>query len=111
MKKNVLEYKGYHTIVEYDAETQILHGMVEGINDFVNFVCDKPSRVKKEFQKAVDDYLAFCEEVGKSPEKEYKGSFNVRLKPALHKKLAAYSSKNGESLNHTVEKAIEAYIA
>lgn len=52
-----------------------------------------------------------CEEVGKEPEKEYKGSFNVRVKPALHRKLAEYSSKNGESLNRTVEKAIEAYIA
>ena len=111
MKENVLEYKGYHTIVEFDAETHSLHGKVEGINDFVNFVCERPAQVEKEFHKAVDDYLLFCEEVGKSPEKEYKGSFNVRVNPALHRRLAAFSSKNGESLNRTVEKAIESYIA
>lgn len=111
MKESVLEYKGYHTTVRFDAESMTLHGKIEGINDFVNFVCNKPERVEKEFHKAVDDYLAFCDEVGKAPEKEYKGTFNVRVKPELHKRLAAYSSKNGESLNRTVEKAIEAYIA
>ena len=34
---NVLEYKGYHTKVQYDAETCILHGKIEGIRDFINF--------------------------------------------------------------------------
>ena len=73
MKDNVLEYKGYHTVVEYDVESKTLHGVVEGINDFVNFVCEKPAQVEKEFHKAVDDYLSFCEEVGKEPEKTVPG--------------------------------------
>ncbi len=65
-----LEYKGYHTVVEYDTEARIFHGKIEGINDHVDFQCDDSTKVEEEFRKAVDDYLAFCEEVGKMPEIE-----------------------------------------
>lgn len=41
---------------------------------------------------------------------QYKGSFNVRISPSLHKSLAIVSLKNGESLNASVEKAIEQYV-
>lgn len=110
MKKNVLEYKGYHTIIEFDAETFVLHGKIEGINDFVNFESNDPKMIEEEFHIAVDDYLEFCKAVGKEPDKEYKGTFNIRIKPDLHKKLAVLSSKTGESLNTTVERAIQKYV-
>lgn len=111
MKNNVLEYKGYHTTVEFDAETFKLRGKIEGINDFVNFETEDPKNIEQEFRLAVDDYLAFCEMVGKEPDKEYKGTFNVRIDPELHKKIAVMASKNGDSLNVTVEKAIRAYVS
>lgn len=110
MNKNVLQYKGYHTIIEYDTETYMLRGKIEGINDFVNFQSENPKEIEQEFHNAVDDYLEFCKEVGKDPDKEYKGTFNVRIQPDLHKKLAFIALKNGESLNATVEKAIQAYV-
>lgn len=110
MKKNILEYKGYHAVIEFDSETFLLRGKIEGINDFVDFSSKDASQIEKEFREAVDDYLEFCEEVGKEPEKEYKGTFNVRIQPLLHKRLAEYASKNGESLNAIVEKAIQSYV-
>lgn len=110
IKKNILEYKGYHTTIEFDAESLVLRGKIEGINDFVNFESDNPKMIEQEFQAAVDDYLAFCQEVGKEPDKEYKGTFNIRIQPELHKKLAVLAYKNGETLNSTVEKAISAYV-
>lgn len=110
MMKNILEYKGYHTIIEFDAETFTLRGKIEGINDFVDFQSNDITKVEEEFHKAVDDYLMFCEDVGKEPEKEYKGTFNVRIQPSLHRRLAMYASKVGESLNSTVEKAIQKYV-
>ena len=64
----------------------MLRGEIEGINDFVNFECADIQNVEKEFHEAVDDYLEFCKEVGKEPDKEYKGSFNVRISLELHKK-------------------------
>ncbi|MDE6748004.1 MAG: type II toxin-antitoxin system HicB family antitoxin [Lachnospiraceae bacterium] len=110
IKKNILEYKGYHTTIEFDSETYTLRGKIEGINDFVNFESNDPKAIEEEFHTAVDDYLEFCKEVGKEPDKEYKGTFNVRIDPDLHKKIAVLASKNGESLNATVERAIQTYV-
>lgn len=110
IKKNILEYKGYHTKIEFDVETYVLRGKIEGINDFVNFESRDPKTIEQEFHSAVDDYLEFCQSIGKEPDKEYKGTFNVRIQPNLHKKLAMLALKNGESLNTTVEKAIQAYV-
>lgn len=105
MKNNILEYKGYHTKVEFDSEGFVLRGKIEGINDLVNFECANIQELEKEFHEAVDDYLEFCKEVGKEPDKEYKGTFNVRINPELHKKLAVLAMKNGDTLNASVEKA------
>ena len=110
MKSNILEYKGYHTKIEFDMETCTLRGKIEGINDLVNFESSDTSKIEKEFHDAVDDYLEFCEEVGKDPDKEYRGVFNVRINPELHKKLALKAYENEESLNATVEKAIQEYL-
>ena len=85
MKSNVLEYKGYYTRIEYDTEGLVLRGKIEGINDLVTFECEDTKKVEEEFHKAVDEYLNFCKEVGKTPEKEYKGTFNIRISPKLHK--------------------------
>lgn len=110
MKNNIMEYKGYHTKIEFDAEELVLRGKIEGINDLVNFECENIQNVEKEFHDAVDDYLVFCEEVGKEPDKEYKGLFNVRISPELHKKIAVLAMKNGDTLNASVEKAIQQYV-
>lgn len=108
--KNLLEYKGYHTKVEFDAEIGLLYGKVEGIADLVNFECNSLSEVEREFHAAVDDYLEFCEEIGKSPEKEYRGTFNVRISPDLHRKIAMIAFRTDNSLNSEVEKAIGEYV-
>lgn len=91
---NVLKYRGYHTKVECDIESGTLYGRIEGIRDFVNFEAKAIEDVEKQFHLAVDDYLSFCEEVGKNPDKEYKGSFNVRISPELHRRLALFADKN-----------------
>ena len=109
--KSVLEYKGYHTRIEFDAESMVLRGKIEGIKDFVDFESSDLLGIENEFHVAVDDYLQFCEEIGKEPDKEYKGSFNVRISPELHKALAIKALKSGETLNGTVEKAITAYVS
>lgn len=110
-KNNILEYRGYHTKVEFDADDMVLKGRIEGINDFVNFECEDIQNIEKEFHEAVDDYLEFCREAGKEPDKEYKGTFNVRISPQLHKKLADTAIKNGDTLNASVEKAIQDYVS
>jgi len=66
--------------------------------------------LRSDFHEAVDDYLSICSQMGKTPEKAYRGTFNVRIDPILHKELAIYSSSRGKTLNSTVEEAIRNYI-
>lgn len=108
--KNILEYKGYHAKIEVDLEANILYGKIEGIRDLVNFEAENFETLVDEFHMAVDDYLEFCEQIGKLPEKEYKGTFNIRIQPSLHRELALLALKNDESLNQTVEKALQSYV-
>lgn len=108
--KNVLNYKGYFTKIEYSAEDHILYGKIEGINDLVNFESDSVEKIEKEFYAAVDDYLELCQELGQNPDKAYSGTFNVRIDPNLHRTIALNAIKNGESLNSIVEKALQAYM-
>lgn len=111
MKNDVLEYKGYYARIEFDAEEAVLRGKIEGIADLVNFENSDAAQIAEEFHAAVDDYLLFCEETGKEPDKAYRGTFNVRIAPELHKKLAIAALHSGESLNATVEKAVWEYIS
>lgn len=104
--KNYLEYKGYHARIEFDYESHVLFGKIDGIQDLVTFESDSGNSIALEFQKAVDDYLAFCEEVGKEPEKEFKGTFNIRIAPDLHRQAAMAAYQLGISLNQYVAKAI-----
>lgn len=74
--KNMLAYKGYHTKIEYDVESKSLRGRIEGINDYVDFEAVDVSKIEQEFHSAVDDYLVFCKEVGKEPEKAIESYVN-----------------------------------
>ena len=112
MKKNdnYFEYKGYHTRIEFDYDSLTLYGKIEGIDDLVLFESEDATKIEDEFHSAVDDYLAFCEEVGKEPEKEYKGVFNVRVAPELHRALSTIAFRTSETLNSVVETALESFV-
>ena len=107
---STLEYKGYHASIQYDAEDNIFVGEVFGISDSLNFHGTTVTELKELFEQSIDNYLDLCAKIGKNPDKEYKGSFNVRIPPELHKKLAAAAIQCGDSLNATVEKAIQSYL-
>lgn len=63
-----MTYKGYSARPEYSAEDGAFFGRLLGINDLVNFESANAEDLEEEFHKAVDDYLAFCSEIGKQPE-------------------------------------------
>ena len=112
MSKNTdyFEYKGYHTRIEFDYDSLSLFGKIEGIDDLILFECSDSNKIEEEFHKAVDNYLTLCEEMGKTPEKEYKGVFNVRVSPELHRSLATIAFKKSETLNSVVESALQDYV-
>ena len=107
---NRYEYKGYSTEIQFSAEDQVLYGKIDGITDYVDFESASPLEIEQEFHRAVDDYLAFCQQMGKVPDKAYKGSFNVRIPPDLHKRAVSCASREHISLNKVVENALTAYV-
>lgn len=107
---SVLHYKGYSAKPEYSADDGIIYGKILGISDLVDFYSENSKDVEKEFHQAVDDYLAFCEEIGKDPQRPYSGSFNVRIQPQLHRQLAGRALSEGISLNKAVEIAVSQYL-
>lgn len=109
--KNAMEYKGYFGTVEYSETDNILFGSVIGIDSLISYEGSSVDELKSDFEGAVDDYLELCAERGIEPEKTYKGSFNVRISPELHRSLALYSASHNQSLNTSVTAAIERYIS
>ena len=104
---NKIEYKGYYTEIKYSQKDKVLYGKIEFIDDLIKFERDTAEGIELEFRNAVDDYIEFCKQVGKEPQKPYKGSFNVRVSPEMHKKAANEAMKKGCSLNAFVEQSLK----
>lgn len=92
MINSLMEYNGYHAKVEFDQEDQIFIGYVLGINDSLNFHGESVKELTQSMHDCIDNYLDYCKRIGKDPEHEFKGSFNVRIKPEQHKKIALYAA-------------------
>lgn len=107
--KDVLIYKDYIGSVHYSTEDEVFYGKIEGINDLISFEGGSVAELKAAFEEAVEDYIELCSLNGKEPEKIYKGSFNIRIRPELHKLAARRALIEGKTLNQYVEEAIEQY--
>ena len=59
-----------------------------------------------DFHQAVDDYLELCKKSGQTPETAFKGSFNVRISPELHKKVFVYAMAHQISMNRYIEETL-----
>jgi predicted HicB family RNase H-like nuclease len=105
-----LHHKGYDGSVEYSAEDRILHGSILGIRDMVTYEGSDVDSLESNFKAAVDEYLAFCEAEGKTPDRPFKGSFNVRVGTDLHKRAALFAEQHNQKLNNVVSQALEAFL-
>jgi len=103
----MMEYRGYHAQIDYDADDALFVGKVYGITDSLNFHGTSVQELEDMFHQSVDNYLSMCAEVGKTPNKEFKGSFNVRIPPELHREMSIQAAQEGITLNQYVLKALE----
>lgn len=101
-----MQYRGYLGSVECSVEDNCLFGKILYVNDLVNYEADFPAGLRKAFEEAVDDYLSTCGQLGKEPEKSFKGSFNVRVSPELHRKAVMQATVYEKSLNEFVAQAV-----
>lgn len=108
---NTIEYKGYVGSVEFSETDGLFFGKIMGIRGLLSYEGTTAKELVADFHGAVDDYLALCEAQGIVPEKAYKGSFNVRISPELHKKAVICAAAQQMSLNNFVERALERSVA
>jgi len=104
---SILCYKGYQGRFEYDPDADIFHGDVLHINDVVTFQGRSIDELKAALAESVDVYLEYCEKKGRAPEKPFSGTFNVRLTPEVHQRIAMRAAHDGISLNRWVAKILE----
>ncbi len=83
--KDMMIYKGYVGSVRFSAADEVFYGKLEGIDALISFEGSSVQQLKKAFHEAVDDYLEHCKAMGREPKKPFRGSFNVRIKPELHR--------------------------
>ena len=98
------KYKGYLGTVEPEIESGTLFGKLAYIRDLVTYEAATLPELEQEFQHSVDEYLDSCEELGRAPNHPFKGVFNVRTGPDLHR--AAVMASGEQSLNAFVCEAI-----
>jgi len=108
---NTIEYKGYIGSIEYSSEDKCFFGKLEMIDDLVTFEAISAQELEDNFHNAVDDYLETCKALGREPQKVYKGVFNVRIEPELHRKVYKEALKAGISLNSYVREALTSKVA
>lgn len=108
---NTMEYKGYVGSVEFSEDDGMFFGKVMGVRSLISYEGSNAKELVEDFHSAVEDYLALCESQNQPPEKAYKGSFNVRISPELHKQTAIYAASQQTSLNNVVADALRSYVS
>ena len=103
----MMKYKGYYGVVEYDDEAKTFHGEVVNTRTVITFQGTTVNEIEQAFRDSVDDYLDWCRERGKEPEKPFSGKFVLRIAPELHRQLNLKAKLNHTSLNSFIVKALE----
>jgi predicted HicB family RNase H-like nuclease len=109
-KSELMKYKGYYGSAHFDPIEKIFYGKVEFIRDLVNYEAYDANSMLEAFYEAVDDYIADCEKLEKIPDKAFKGSFNVRIDPELHREASLYAIQHGSTLNAVIKESLSKFI-
>lgn len=108
---NIMKYKGYWSKVQYSDEDQCFWGKVDGLkNTSITFEGESVKELKKDFKKAIDFYLDNCKACNEEPEKQCKGSLNIRLGVELHNKARMKSIEQHISINELIKNAVIQYL-
>lgn len=108
---NIMKYKGYWAEIRYSDEDECFWGEVEGLKDTsITFEGNTVNELKKDFKDAIDHYISICKEENEEPEKQCKGSLNVRLGVELHNKAKMKSIEKHISINELIKNAVIAYL-
>lgn len=102
-----MSHDGYLATVELDEDAGVFHGEVINTRDVLTFQGRTLDELKTAFADTIADYVDWCHERGKTPEKPFSGNFSVRVRPDLHRRTAAAAARQGKSLNGFVAEVLE----
>ena len=102
----MMKYKGYQGCVVYDDEAKLFHGEVIGLKDMITFQGLSVDELEQAFKDSVEDYLAFCKELGRHPEKPYSGKVLVRMSSKDHERAAFKAKATGLSMNEWINQTL-----
>ncbi len=101
---DTLKYKGFIGSIEVNLEDDTLYGKILGLDKktLITYEDATVSELKADFKESVNDYIAHL-----PLHKPYSGTFNVRLSPLLHSKIAERSMEMGVSLNAFIKTTLQ----
>ena len=108
---NIMKYRGYWATIKYSDEDECFWGEVQGLkNTSITFEGNTVKELKKDFKDAINYHLKYCKEHNQEPEKQAKGSLNVRLGVDLHNKAKIKSIEKNISINELIKDAVILYL-
>ena len=102
-----MNYQGYQTSVTFEEEADIFHGSVVNTRDVITFQGRSIDEIRIAFKDSVNEYLKFCAERGREPEKPYSGRIALRIPASLHRTASSAARAEGKSLNSWLAAAVE----
>lgn len=106
---SMLEYKGHQASVEYEDGRVVIQ--LRHIDGFISTAVEAASKVEQTFRELMDEYFADCTAKGRAPKKPFKGSFNVRAGPEMHRQISMAAAEDGVSLTQWVMTTLAERIA
>lgn len=74
-----MKYKGYTAIIEYDEEDRLFIGRVINTQDIILFDGLSVKELEESFQSVIDEYLADCQVLNKTPDSPFSDKLNRHL--------------------------------
>jgi predicted HicB family RNase H-like nuclease len=102
----MITYKGYTASLDIDVEAGMLYGRVLDIHDVVTFKAKTVDEARREFQNTIDDYLAYCRNLGEEPDQPFSGKLPFRTTPENHQKISLAAKMSGKSINCWIEEVL-----
>ena len=102
-----MHHEGYVATIELDEDAGLFHGEVINTRDALTFQGQTLDELRTAFADTIADYVEWCRERGKEPERPYSGNFMLRVSPELHRRIATAAARSGKSINGYVAETLE----
>src|SRR6516164_4151143 len=77
-----MTHDGYVATIELDEEAGLFHGEVINTRDVLTFQGRTLDELTVAFADTIPDYIDWCRERGKEPQRPYSGNFTLRSPPS-----------------------------